>query len=92
MTGETSIPVGGYVIEQDCYVRFMASFTSANGYCRIDINDDKNNQVWYAQMNSSPVPSNAQSTGVYPCRKGWKIQLRSYGNMVTDNPKFVLIY
>ena len=91
-TSEESIPVGGYVLEQDCYVRFSASFTAANGYCRVRILDEDDNTVFYLQMNSSPTPSNAQSSGIYPCRKGWKITLSGYGNLVTNHPKYVLTY
>ena len=91
-TGETVIPTGGYVIAQDCFVRFSAMFTNNNGFCIAYIKDSDDNIVYTIRLNSPIQTTYAQGTGVYPCRKGWKIDLGNYSNMVDYYPKFVLTY
>lgn len=91
-TGETNIPASGYTVEQDCYVRFVAMFKNTNGFCLAYVKDSSDNIVYTIRINAPNETAYAQTTGVYPCKKGWKIQLGNYVNVVDYYPKFVLTH
>ena len=89
----TSIAVGKeYTFEQDCYVYFVASFTSTSGYCRVYIANENDEIVHYVQINPAPTPANAQITGEYFAKKGWKIKTGSYGSLYNNVISYSLIY
>lgn len=81
-----------YLIEQDCFVKFVASFTSTSGYCRINVFNGDDNVVYAIQINPAPVASNAQISGELPCRKGWKFKLGTYSNLSVGAPKYSIAY
>lgn len=91
-TGETAIPSNGYTLEQDCYVMFVAMFKNTNGFCIANVKDSSDNIIYTIRINAPYVASYAQSTGVYPCKKGWKIHLYNYSGVADFYPKFVLTY
>lgn len=91
-TGETVIPATGYTLEQDCYVMFVAMFKNTNGFCIANVKDSSDNIIYTIRINAPNMTSYSQATGIYPCKKGWKIQLYNYNNVVDYYPKFVLIY
>lgn len=90
---ETSIQSNHeYLIEQDCFVKFVASFTANNGYCRISVFNANDEVVYAIQINPAPVVSNAQISGELLCRKGWKFKLGANQSLTNGSPKYAMTY
>ena len=81
-----------YLIEQDCFVKFVASFTANNGYCRISVFNANDDVVYAIQINPAPVVSNAQISGELLCRKGWKFKLGANQSLTSGSPKYAMTY
>ena len=88
-----SLAVGKeYTFDQDCYVYFGAAFTATIGYCRVYVTNENDEIVHYVQINPAPTAGNAQTTGEYFAKKGWKIKIGSYGSLYNNVISYSLVY
>ena len=88
-----SLAVGKeYTFEQDCYVYFGAAFTATSGYCIVYVTNENDEIVHYVQVNPAPTAGNAQTTGEYFAKKGWKIKIGSYGSLYNNVISYSLVY